>query len=150
MIPELEYTRLQHVTRRHFLSKCSTGLGAMWLSTLAGKVWGASGPLVKDAANPFAPAMPHFAPKAKRVIYLHMAGAPSQHELFDYKPELARLDGKECPKEFLEGKQFAFIQGVPKMLGPQFPFKQHGQSGAWVSDRLPHFTSVVDDVCFSK
>ncbi len=151
MHQELEYARLQHLTRRHFLSKCTTGLGAMWLSTLTGRVWGASGgdPL-KDPANPLAATFPHFAPRAKRVIYLHMAGAPSQHELFDYKPELEKLDGKDCPKEFLEGKQFAFIQGVPKMLGPQYKFQQHGASGAWVSDRLPHFSSVVDDVCFVK
>ncbi len=147
---ELEIEGLRHVTRRHFLAKCSTGLGAMWLATMTGRAWGAAGPLVKDPAAPLAPAMPHFAPKAKRVIYLHMAGAPSQHELFDYKPDLARLDGKECPQEFLEGKQFAFIQGVPKMLGPQFPFQRHGESGAWVSDRLPHFASVVDEVCFIK
>ncbi len=148
---QLQYSALEYQTRRHFLSKCSTGLGAMWLATSAGKVWGASGTVAKkDAANPLAPAVPQFPARAKRVIYLHMGGAPSQHELFDYKPDLAKLDGKECPKEFLEGKQFAFIQGVPKMLGPQFSFKQYGQSGAWVSDRLPHFSSVVDDVCFVK
>jgi hypothetical protein len=146
----LQHSQLEHLTRRHFLAKCSTGLGAMWLASATGRAWGASGALQKDPANPLAPAMPHFAAKAKRVIYLHMAGAPSQHELFDYKPELLKLNGKECPKEFLEGKQFAFIQGVPKMLGPQFEFKQHGQSGAWVSDRMPHFSSVVDDVCFIK
>ncbi len=154
MYPEhfarLKHTELQHLTRRHFLSKCSTGLGAMWLAGAAGRSWGASGILKKNPANPLAPAMSQFAAKAKRVIYLHMSGAPSQHELFDYKPELEKLNGKECPKEFLEGKQFAFIQGVPRMLGPQFGFKQHGQSGAWVSDRLPHFSSVVDDVCFVK
>ena len=79
-----------------------------------------------------------------------MAGAPSQLELFDYKPDLQRLDGKTCPASFLEGKRFAFIQGVPKMLGPQFPFKRCGESGATVSDRLPHFQSVVDKVCFIK
>ncbi|MEO8615861.1 MAG: DUF1501 domain-containing protein [Luteolibacter sp.] len=146
----LQHAQLEHLTRRHFLSKCSTGLGAMWLAGSAGRAWGSSAALKKDPANPLAPAMPLFPAKAKRVIYLHMAGAPSQHELFDYKPELQKLNGKECPKEFLEGKQFAFIQGVPKMLGPQFEFKQHGQSGAWISDRLPHFTSVVDDVCFIK
>lgn len=146
----LQYTELEHLTRRHFLSQCTTGLGAMWLASLTGRAWGASGVVAKDPANPLAPAAPHFAPKAKRVIFLHMAGAPSQHELFDYKPELKKLHGKECPKEFLEGKQFAFIQGVPKMLGPQYAFKQHGESGAWVSDRLPHFSSVVDDVCFIK
>ncbi len=147
---QLKHTELQHLTRRHFLAKCSTGLGAMWLAGTGGQVWGASGALKKDPANPLAPSLSQFGAKAKRVIYLHMSGAPSQHELFDYKPELQKLNGKECPKEFLEGKQFAFIQGIPKMLGPQFEFKQHGQSGAWVSDRLPHFTSVVDDVCFIK
>ncbi len=144
---QLTQAGLQQITRRHFLTRCSTGLGAMWLAGATGNAFGA---LKKDPANPLAPSMPAFAPKAKRVIYLHMSGAPSQHELFDYKPELQKLNGKECPKEFLEGKQFAFIQGVPKMLGPQFDFKQHGQSGAWVSDRLPHFSSVVDDVCFIK
>jgi hypothetical protein len=65
-----------------------------------------------------------------------MAGAPSQLELFDYKPDLQTLDGQDCPQSFLEGKRFAFIQGVPKMLGPQFPFQQCGDSGAWVSDRF--------------
>lgn len=146
----LLHAELEHQTRRHFLAKCGLGLGAMWFAGASGRSFGASATLQKDPANPLATASPHFAPKAKRVIYLHMAGAPSQHELFDYKPELLKLNGKECPKEFLEGKQFAFIQGTPRMLGPQFDFKQYGDSGAWVSDRLPHFTSVVDDVCFIK
>jgi len=70
--------------------------------------------------------------------------------LFDYKPDLRRLDGKDCPQSFLEGKRFAFIQGTPKMLGPQYPFQQYGSSGAWVSDRLPRFAHHVDDVCFIK
>ncbi len=148
---EIRLTQLSHLTRRHFLSKCTTGLGAMWASTMLGdRLFGASNTIVKDSANPLAPSMPMLPGKAKRVIYLHMAGAPSQHELFDYKPELKKLDGKDCPKEFLEGKQFAFIQGVPKMLGPQFEFKQHGQSGAWISDRLPHLATVADDLCFIK
>lgn len=147
---QLEYSKMEHLTRRHFLSKCTTGLGAMWLSTMGQRAWGVPTALEKDPANPLMPAMPHFAPKAKRVIYLHMAGAPSQHELFDYKPELKKLDGQDCPKEFLEGKQFAFIQGVPKMLGPQFDFKQYGESGAWVSECMPHFSTMVDDVCFVK
>jgi hypothetical protein len=84
------------------------------------------------------------------VIYLHMAGAPSQLELFDYKPVLQKLDGQECPASLLAGKQFAFIQGVPKMLGPQYPFQQYGQSGQWLSDRLPHLSGVVDELCFIK
>lgn len=100
--------------------------------------------------NPLAPLPPHFAPKAKRVIYLHMAGAPSQLELFDYKPELQKLHNQPCPESFLEGKKFAFIRGVPNMLGPQAKFKQRGESGAWISDNLPHFANMADDVSFLK
>ena len=146
----LRLSELSQLTRRHFISKCSTGLGAMWMAGMGQNAFGASSKLVKDPSHPLAPDVPHLPGKAKRVIYLHMAGAPSQHELFDYKPELEKLDGKECPKEFLEGKQFAFIQGIPKMLGPQFPFKQHGESGAWISDRLPHLATMADDICFIK
>ncbi len=104
----------------------------------------------RDVTDPLALHPPHFAPKAKRVIFLHMAGAPSQLELFDYKPTLARLDGERCPDSLLEGKRFAFIRGVPKMLGPQATFRQHGQSGAWVSNHLPHLATMVDDVAFLK
>ena len=91
-----------------------------------------------------------YAPKAKRVIYLHMAGAPSQLEMFDYKPELEKLDGKPCPPSLLAGKRFAFIQGTPEMLAARANFQQHGQSGAWVSDLLPHFSQVADEVAFLK
>ncbi len=140
---------LQH-TRRHFLRDCTTGLGALWFASMTGRAWGSEGPLKKDAARPLLPHQPPRRAKAKRVIYLHMAGSPSQLELFDYKPELAKMDGKDCPESFLKGKQFAFIQGVPKMLGPQFEFKQHGGSGQWISDRMPHFATVADDVCFIK
>ena len=142
---QLRFERAQHQTRRHFLQNCSVGLGSLWMASQA-----RGSALHKDPANPLLPDLSHFAPKAKRVIYLHMAGSPSQLELFDYKPELAKLDGKECPKEFLEGKQFAFIQGVPKMLGSQFPFHQAGKSGQWISDRMPHFEQMIDEVCFIK
>jgi hypothetical protein len=136
---------LELTTRRQFLRNCTTGLGGMWLATQTGfaNTQSSTDALVDKV-------VPHLAPKAKRVIYLHMVGAPSQLELFDYRPELERLDGKDCPQEFLEGKRFAFIQGTPKMMGHQYPFEQHGQSGQWVSDRLPHFSQVVDDVCFIK
>ena len=86
-----------------------------------------------DPAHPLAPKLPMFPARAKNVIYLHMAGAPSQLELFDYKPELTKLDGQLCPPSLVEGKRFAFIRGVPKMLGPQATFAQYGQSGAWIS-----------------
>ncbi len=145
---QLQHDHLQHQTRRHFLHQGSLGLAGMWLASQSGTVSAAS--LAKDPAQPFAPAPAHFAPKAKRVIYLHMAGGPSQLELFDHKPELTKYDGKDCPAEFLEGKQFAFIQGVPKMLASVFPFHQAGQSGQWISDRLPHFEKVIDEVCVIK
>jgi len=149
LFQQLQHDRLQHQTRRHFLSKCSMGLGGMWLASQSNPLFAAGG-LTKNPAAPLAPDLPHFAPKAKRVIYLHMAGSPSQLELFDHKPELTKLDGKECPQEFLEGKQFAFIQGVPKMLGSQFPFHQAGESGQWISDRMPHLEGVIDEICFIK
>ena len=147
---ELFREQLRLVTRRHFLRNCSTGLGALWLSTQAGRVFGAAPSVVRDAARPLAPMKPHFRPWAKRVIFLHMAGAPSHLELFDYKPELAKYNGQDCPQRYLEGKRFAFIQGIPKLLGPQYGFRQYGRSGAWLSDRLPHFSRVVDEVCFVK
>jgi hypothetical protein len=143
---------LEFETRRHFLKKCTSGIGAIALASLAG----CNGDTLKtinkigNLDNPLRPKAPMFIPKAKRVIFLHMAGAPSQLELFDYKPILQKLDGQDCPQSLLEGKKFAFIQGTPKMLGPQFKFDQYGESGAWVSDRLPHFSSVVDEVAFLK
>ncbi len=147
---EARRSRLQQSTRRHFLRDCSTGLGALWFAA-GGAAMGSENSLpVHDPANPLSPLQPPHPARAKRVIHLHMIGAPSQLELFDYKPDLERLDGKNCPREFLEGKRFAFIQGTPKMLGPQYPFAQHGQSGAWVSDRLPHLAKQVDDLCFIK
>lgn len=148
LFQELHHDRARHLTRRHFLSSSALSLGALWMG--AQKDGLSATALKKDPSSPLLPAVPHFAPKAKRVIYLHMAGAPSQLELFDHKPELAKLDGQECPAEFLEGKQFAFIQGVPKMLGSQYPFHRAGQSGQWISDRLPYFEEVIDEVCFIK
>lgn len=131
---------LQEETRRHFLRNCATGLGATWFASQIGSsAFGAT-----SAGGPAIPA------RAKRVIFLHMIGAPSQLELFDNKPALKAVDGKDCPSEYLEGNRFAFIQGTPKMLGPRYDFKQYGDSGAWVSDRLPHFSKVVDKVCFVK
>ncbi|MDG2223243.1 MAG: DUF1501 domain-containing protein [Rubripirellula sp.] len=139
---ELCHRWSQFETRRHFLRGCSMGLAGMWLGGQSTSM------PTSVAAEPAHHTGPHFPPRAKRVIFLHMAGGPSQLELFDHKPELEKLDGKDCPASFLEGRRFAFIQGVPKMLGPQFPFQQCGDSGAWVSDRLPMFQSVADKACF--
>ncbi|GAA5508601.1 DUF1501 domain-containing protein [Novipirellula caenicola] len=143
-------TKLQQTTRRHFLQGCTTGMGAMWMAMQQHADAASRHQPIHDSQNPLSPLPSPLPGKAKRVIYLHMIGAPSQLELFDYKPDLKRLDGKDTPQSFLEGKRFAFIQGTPKMLGPQYPFAQYGESGAWVSDRFPHFTKHVDDVCFIK
>lgn len=144
---EARIRQLQLTTRRHFLKKCSVGLGSIALSSLIGpqKLLGMDG--VDQAGQP---PLPHFLPKAKRVIYMHMAGAPSQLEMFDYKPELQKLHDLDCPPSLLEGKKFAFIQGTPKMLGPQHTFGRYGQSGQHVSDLLPNFTKAVDEVTFIK
>lgn len=139
-------------TRRHFLRESAMGLGALALGSLIGGCGGENNKAasVIDATNPLAPKLPPIAGKARSVIYLHMAGAPSQLELFDYKPDLMKLDGLDCPQSLLEGKRFAFIRGVPKMLGPQAQFKQRGQAGAWVSEHLPHFSNITDEVSFLK
>ncbi len=141
--------QLEQITRRHFLKECGLGFGMLAM----GSLWGCtSSPhtATQQAAHPLQARAPHFPGKAKAVIYLHMAGAPSQLELFDYKPELHKLHGQDCPPSLLEGKKFAFIRGVPKMLGPQATFRQYGQSGAWISDRLPHLATIADEVTFIK
>jgi hypothetical protein len=154
LLREAEMAVAQRWTRRHFLQECAMGFGALALGSLLpgchSSTGGNGNPIVFDPAHPLAARLPMFPAKAKRVIYLHMAGAPSQLELFDYKPALARLDGQDCPQSLLAGKRFAFIRGVPKMLGPQAKFAQHGQSGAWVSEHMPHLSTIVDELCFLK
>ena len=135
-----------YLTRRHFLTKCNSGLGALALAQLAGGAGGG----IDTSGGPTVPRPSMMPAKAKRVIYLHMAGSPPQQELWDYKPELIKHHLKDCPPELLEGKTFAFIKGTPKLLGSIFPFKQHGQTGAWVSDRMPRLAQHVDDICFIK
>ncbi len=147
---QLSHDTLRYQTRRHFLKQSTLGLGGIALGSLLGCNTKDQLTNPSEITDPFMTRAPHFAPKAKTIIYLHMAGAPSQLELFDYKPELAPLDGKDCPPSFLEGKRFAFIQGVPKMLGPRARFQQHGESGAWVSNRMPYFSEIADEVTFLK
>src|SRR5262245_45974313 len=144
-----EYSR--YLTRRHFFRDCGVGLGAIALAEMLGlNVARADIPVAHAPGSPLAPKKPHHAPKAKAVIYLHMAGSPSQLDLFDYKPELVKFNGKPCPKEYLEGKRFAFIRGVPNMLGTPFKFKQHGKSGAELSELWKHLPDVVDDIAIVK
>jgi hypothetical protein len=141
---------IKAMSRRHFLTQCAGGIGSLALGSLMGCGTSSSGLGLIDATNPLSVRPPHFPGKAKNVIYMHMAGAPSQLELFDYKPELSKLDNQDCPPSLLEGKRFAFIRGVPKMLGPKTNFLQRGQSGAWVSENLPQFSTIVDEVSFIK
>jgi hypothetical protein len=148
---------LQAKTRRHFIKNCASGLGGLAL----GSIFMGCDPLnapkkqlnmafSERDLNPLATLPPHFGPKVKSVIYLHMAGAPSQLEMFDYKPKLHKLHGQDCPQSLLEGRKFAFIKGTPKLMGPQAEFAQEGKSGNWVSNFLPHFKKVVDEVAFLK
>jgi hypothetical protein len=140
--------RLQDVTRRHFLAGAGLGVGAIALSTLASEA--ARGDVPIDATQPLAERRPHFAPRAKFVIYLHLTGSPPNLDVYDYKPELVKRDGQDCPQQFLAGRTFAFTSGTPKLMGTPRKFRQYGQSGAWLSDAVPNFHApdVVDEMCF--
>ena len=131
-------------TRRHFLKDSALGLGAIALSSLLGRNAFAA---PAAATNPLAARLPHFAPKAKRIIYLHLTGSPPNLDLFDYKPELVKRDGQDCPDDFIKGKKFAFTAGKPKLMGSPRTFAQYGRSGHWMSDAIPHLHTVADDLC---
>jgi len=122
---------LLHATRRHFFSDCGLGVGKMALAGLLARECFAEGP--RAVTGPLAPKPPHFPAKAKAVIQLFMAGAPSQLELFDHKPKLAEIEGKPIPPEVIGGQRYAFIRPDAAVLGPQFKFARHGQSGAEIS-----------------
>ena len=147
-LAHLQRDTLRNVTRRHFLRECTTGLGALWLAT-QGRAAPAPG-VRRDPARPLAPLAPQFPARAKHVIYLHMAGAPSQLELFHYRPELAKLHGQDCPREFLEGKRFAFMDSFtkehPRCLGSRRMFARHGKAGTYVSECLPYTAGIADDI----
>src|SRR5262245_14596209 len=134
-------------TRRHFFSQCSMGIGGLALASLLADGRLHAAPV---AQNPLTPKPPHFPPKAKSVIFLFMAGGPTQLELFDYKPKLQELNGQPIPQSYVEGKRFAFMNTSNGMnlLGNDRKFEQHGQSGAWVSDMLPYTAGIADDLCF--
>jgi hypothetical protein len=131
---------LQQQTRRHFLFGSTLGLGAIALQsmTCAGEA---------RTENPLAPRAPHFAPRAKRVIFLHLTGSPPHLDLFDYKPELVKRHGQPCPEELIKGKRFAFTSGTPTLLGTPRKFGQYGQGGVWMSDAIPHLHEVADELC---
>ncbi len=137
------------LSRRWFFEQCGVGLGTMALGHLLRSA-GFAAPADAAATNPLAPKKPHFEPKAKSVIYLFMAGAPSHLELFDNKPQLAKFDGTLPPADLLKGYRAAFINPNSKLLGPRFKFARHGQSGTELSELLPHLATVVDDVTIVK
>ena len=128
------------ISRRWFFEQCGVGMGALAFNQLM-----ASAPV-----SPLAPKKPHFEPKAKNVIFLFMAGAPSHLEMFDYKPQLAKFDGTLPPADLLKGYRAAFINPNSKLLGPKFKFAKYGQSGAELSELLPNMAKVVDDIAIVK
>ncbi|MDX2151956.1 MAG: DUF1501 domain-containing protein [Bryobacteraceae bacterium] len=125
---------LQDFTRRHFFRSAGFGIGSLALSSLV------------NGANPAT----HHPARAKRVIFLFMAGAPSQLDLFDYKPKLNQFDGQPVPADLIKGERFAFIQGTPRLLGSPHAFAKHGASGAELSHLLPHTAKIADDIAIIK
>jgi hypothetical protein len=143
-----ENRKLAGDTRRQFFQRSGIGLGQIALASLLSdkNIFAAS----TTATNPMLAKPPHFPAKVKNVIYLFMAGAPSQLELFDYKPTLNKYDGKVAPDSLLKGKRFAFMDSFaknpPKLLGSRREFKQYGKSGMYVSELMPHIATMVDDL----
>ena len=146
--------------RRTFLAKTSLGLGALALSSLAGKTLFGQTAGASAGKNPsenleeeILRAIPHFAPRAKRVVYLCMSGGPSQFETFDYKPKLANMFGQDLPDSVRQGQRLTSMsanQSILPIVPSLYKFNQHGQSRTWVSELLPYTAEVVDDLCIIK
>ena len=141
---------LKYETRRHFFGRCGVGTGSMALGTLLQQ--GQAAEQSSTFNNPLAPKPTHFPAKAKSIIYLFMAGGPSQLEMWDYKPKLGELNGKPIPESYIEGKRFAFMNSSHRtdLLGPKRPFARFGETGTWVSDLLPHTAGIVDELTILK
>jgi hypothetical protein len=145
MNPQLDFLHAQ--TRRHFLQRAGQfSLGSIALNALLGT--GASG--ITAEVNPLAPRKPHYPAKVKRVVYLHMSGGPPHLDIFDYKPELVKHDGEFAPDQFVKGKKFAFTTGTPKLMGTPHTFAQYGKGGTWMSDAIPNFHTIADEMCVVK
>ena len=147
---------LQDTTRRHFFGQCAVGVGSIALNCLLARDGLAAEPAPQnqkpqiDPAKPMAPRKPPLPAKAKRVIYLHMAGAPSQLELFSDKPKLRELTGQAPPPSLMQGKRFAFLKGNETLLGTRRTFAQYGKCGMTLSELLPHHRKIVDEVCWLR
>jgi hypothetical protein len=138
---------LRDLTRRHFFRNCGIGVGAIALSQLLARESSANS-AARSTSDPLKPKPTHFAPRAKRVIFLFMAGGPSQLDMFEHKPMLSRLNGQPIPASFIEGKRFAFMDSSHRinLLGTRREFSQHGDNGSWVSDLLPHTATIIDQL----
>jgi hypothetical protein len=143
----MSHQPLQQITRRHLFSQCGLGVGALALGSLM-----ADQRLQAAAPGPGVPKQGGHVPRAKNVIFLFMAGGPSQLEMFDYKPRLQQLNGQPIPPSYIEGKRFAFMDSSHRvnLLASRRTFRQYGESGAWVSDLLPHTAGIVDDISIVK
>src|SRR5437762_2555817 len=154
-------SELRQITRRHFFAECGVGVGKIALASLltggASKAFAAAvaatGPTTKPTTSPArslgAKAL-EFAPRAKDVIYMFQAGAPSQLDLFDYKPALTKYDGQPVPAEFVKDQRYAFIEKNAALMSARYKFAKHGDSGAEISEMLPHLAKVVDDIAIVK
>ena len=145
-----EQDYIQNVRRRWFMQQCGIGLGSIALTSLLAGDGNAAETLDTMTVDPMAVKQPHFPGKIKNVILLFMGGGPSQFELFDHKPVLAKLDGTLPPADLLDGYRAAFINPNSKLLGPRYKFSKHGQSGAEISELLPHTAAMVDDLCIIR
>ncbi len=147
---ELRAESAKFITRRWFFQQCGVGLGSIALGSMLGGTATNAGAARPTAANPLAPRQPHHAAKARRVIYLFMGGAPSQLDLFDYKPSLQKYNGQPVPKEVVKGQKYAFIKPDAALYASEFKFARHGQSGAELSEALPHLATVADEIAIIK
>src|SRR3954465_11509126 len=142
---------LRTITRRHFFRQTGFGIGTLALASLRNeRTFGQTLSTDLASATPLTPRATHFAPRAKNIIFLFMAGGPSQMDLFDPKPKLNEFDGQPAPPDMIKGERFAFITGKPRLLGSPHAFKRYGQCGAELSNLLPHLSTVVDDVAFVR
>src|SRR5437667_3197982 len=137
--------KVLEITRRHFFGGAGFGIGSLALAALMDEKL-----LAQQPADAMAPKPGHHPPRAKNVIFLFMAGGPSQLDLFDYKPKLKQYDGEPCPEDLMKGERFAFIKGVPKLLGTPHKFKQVGSNGTWMCELLPNTAGIVDDIAIIR
>src|ERR1700689_4592518 len=149
---EVKREILLEMTRRQFFGRTAKGIGVAALASLLGPSLMAEGPAVDPKTGGLV-GMPNFAPKAKRVIFLHQSGAPSQIELFDYKPKLRELQGTELPDSIRKGQRITGMtsgQASFPVAAPIYKFQQAGKSGTWISELLPHTAKIVDDIAIIK